>query len=123
MTLDSIIKYQETIEENNGFIKKLGSSLFEDFVYSLIFVGVPTSIFALSELGGKSNIFDLNQIGKACFLSAVSALANASKTRRKEWKNSDSFYYHKLKNVFGSEKGLNFKFPEFHKIYEEFIND
>ena len=120
---ERISEFQRAIEKkNHGIIKQAGKDL-EDFGYSLLSIGLPTSISALALLGGTNNVFDLTKIGSACFIGAVSALADASRTKRRNWKNSDSFYYHQLNNVFGSEKGLRFSMPNFHSIYEEFIND
>lgn len=115
--------FQEKIESNNRDILKQAANISHDFKYSLLSIGLPTTITAVSLLAGAGNAFDLTQIGSSCFIGVVSALADASRSKRKNWKSSDTFYYHQLKKVFGSEKGIRFTIPSFHRIYEEFIND
>lgn len=120
---ERITEFQKNIEKNNkAIIEQAGKGL-KDFAHSLLSIGLPTSMSALTLLSGGNNVYDLTQIGNACFIGAVSALANATQTKRQNWKNSDSFYYHQLDKVFGSKKGLRFTIPSFHRIYEEFIND
>lgn len=120
---ERISEFQKIIEKNNKDLIKQAGKVLKDFGYSLLSIGLPTSMSALALLTGVNNVYDLTQIGSSCFIGAVSALAGASRTKRQSWKNSDSFYYHQLKKVFGSEKGLRFTIPSFHRIYEEFIND
>ena len=120
---ERITEFQKNIEKNNkAIIKQAGKGL-KDFAYSLLSIGLPTSMSALTLLSDGNNVYDLTQIGNACFIGVVSALANATQTKRQNWKNTDSFYYHQLDKVFGSKKGLRFTIPSFHRIYEEFIND
>lgn len=122
-TKERINEFLKEIESNNKSIIKQAGKILHDFKYSLLTIGLPTSMSALALLAGANNAFDLTQIGGACFIGAVSALADASRTKRSYWKTSDTFYYHQLKKVFGPEKGINFTIPSFHRIYEEFIND
>lgn len=122
-TKERINEFQKEIESNNKSIIKQTGKILHDFKYSLLTIGLPTSMSALALLAGANNAFDLTKIGSACFIGAVSALADASRTKRPYWKTSDTFYYYQLKKVFGSKKGINFKIPSFHRIYEEFIND
>jgi len=120
---ERITEFQKNIEKNNkAIIKQAGKGL-KDFAYSLLSIGLPTSMSALTLLSDGNNVYDLTQIGNACFIGVVSALANATQTKRQNWKNTDSFYYHQLDKGFGSKKGLRFTIPSFHRIYEEFIND
>lgn len=120
---ERITEFQKNIEKNNKAIIKQAGKGVKDFAHSLLSIGLPTSMSALALLSDGNNVYDLTQIGNACFIGVVSALANATQTKRRNWKNSDSFYYHQLDNVFGSKKGLRFTIPRFHRIYEEFIND
>ncbi|MCD6447285.1 MAG: hypothetical protein J7L40_03880 [Candidatus Marinimicrobia bacterium] len=120
---DRIVEYQTEIENNNKDIIPQAGSLLNDFKYSILTVGLPTSMTALALLAGAGKSFDLTQIGSSCFIGAVSALADSSRTKRKRWKSADTFYYHQMEKVFGSEKGVRFTIPSFHSIFEEFIND
>lgn len=123
---ERITEFQKNIEKNNNAIIKQAGKGVKDFAHSLLSIGLPTSMSAMSALALLSdgnNVYDLTQIGNACFIGVVSALADATRTKRRNWKNSDSFYYHQLDKVFGSKKGLRFTIPPFHRIYEEFIND
>ena len=120
---ERISEFQKSLEENNKTIIKQAGRILKDFRYSLISIGLPVSMATLSLLAGTTNVYNLKQISSACFIGAVSALADASLTKRPNWKISDSFYYHQLNKVFGNEKGLRFTIPSFHGIYEEFIND
>ena len=120
---ERINEFQERIEKNNRDILKQTGNILKDFSYSLLSVGLPTTISAISLLAGVENAFDITQIGSSCFIGVVSALADASRSKRKNWKSSDTFYYHQLENVFSSEKQVRFTIPSFHSIYEEFIND
>ena len=118
-----IIEYQDKIDKSNRNMLKQAGEVLNDFKYSLLSIGLPTTISAVSLLAGVGNAFDLTQIGKSCFIGVISALADASRSKRKSWKSSDTFYYHQMEKVFGSEKGVRFTIPQFHRIYEEFIND
>lgn len=120
---DRIVEYQTKIEKDNKDIIHQAGNLLDDYKYSLLSVGLPTSMTALALLVGSEKAFDLTQIGSSCFIGAVSALADASRSKRKNWKATDTFYYHQMEKVFGSEKGITFTIPRFHSIFEEFIND
>ena len=120
---EKINEFQDKIEKNNRDILKQAGKVFNDFKYSLLSIGLPTTISAISLLAGAGNAFDLTQIGSSCFIGVVSSLADVARSKRKNWKSSDTFYYHQLEKVFGSEKGVRFTIPSFHRIYEEFIND
>ena len=118
-----INEFQNKIEKNNQDLLKQAGNVLNDFKYSLLSIGLPTTISAISLLAGTVNAFDLTQIGISCFIGVISALADASRSKRRNWKSSDTFYYHQLEKFFGSEKGVRFSIPHFHRIYEEFIND
>lgn len=121
---ERIVKeYIDELEGNNSEISQKISEFFGEFKYSLLSVGLPTAISTLGLLSGGGNLFDLNNIGKSCFIGAVSAIADASRSKRKAWNAQDSFYYHQMNNVFGGERGIRFTVPNYHRIYEEFIND
>ena len=116
-------EYIAELEGNNAEVSKKILEFFGEFKYSLLSVGLPMSISTLGLLSGGGNLFDLNNIGKSCFLGAVSAIADASKSKRKTWDSQDSFYFHQMNKVFGGKKGIRFTLPNYSRIYEEFIND
>lgn len=116
-------EYIAELERNNSEVSQKILEFFGEFKYSLLSVGLPTSVSTLGLLSGGGNLFDLNNIGSSCFIGAVSAIADASKSKRKTWVSQDSFYYHQMNNVFGSKKGIRFTLPNYSRIYEEFIND
>lgn len=116
-------EYITELEDNNSEVSQRISEFFGEFKYSLLSVGLPTAASTLSLLSGSGNIFDLSNIGKSCLIGAVSAIADASRSKRKEWSSQDSFYYHQMKDVFGGKKGIRYTLPNYHRIYEEFIND
>jgi len=120
---EQIRGYLDEIERNKLSLIKQAGKVLSDFKYSLISVGFPTSISAYGLIGNCKNAFDLTRVGSSCFIGAVSALADSARTKRKNWKQSDSFYYHQLDKIFGSEKEFKFTIPNFHGIFEEFIND
>lgn len=116
-------EYIAELEGNNSEVARRVTDFFGEFKYSLLSVGLPTAVSTLGLFSGGGNLFDLNNIGKSCFIGAVSAIADASKSKRKDWRSQDSFYYHQMNNVFGGERGIRFTLPNYHRIYEEFIND
>jgi hypothetical protein len=111
------------LEKGRDSIAEQTKELAQDVMYSLISVGLPTTLTALSIFGVNSDIFALTSIGKSCFIGAVSSIADAAKSKRKEWKSSDSFYYLQLKKVFGDKTGVNISTRNYHRVFEEFIND
>ena len=121
--VEKIKDFQESIKTHNTNIIEAGSEIIKDFKHTLLSVGLPTSMSALGLLTGSGSPYDLTQIGSSCFIGAVAALADTSKTKRKKWKKFDSFYYHQLNKVFSSGNGVRFTTPHYGRIYEEFIND
>jgi len=122
-SIDKVNEHIALLEDSNTETTEKIKSFFGEFKYSLISVGLPTAVSTLGLLSGGGNLFDLNNIGKSCFIGAVSAIADASRSKRKTWSSQDSFYYHQMKNVFGGKNGIRFTVPNYHRIYEEFIND
>ena len=123
-TLGKVNEYISNLESNNLDLMDRVKYFVDDFQFSLLSVGLPTALTTFGLLGTmKGDIYDLKNIAGSCFIGAISAIADSSKTKRKKWKSEDAFYYHQLQNVFGNKKGVEFTTPNFHRIYEEFIND
>lgn len=111
------------IEKGRDNIADRTKEFAKDIMYSLISVGLPTTFTALSIFSAGSDIFDLSSIGKSCSIGAVASIADTTRSIRKEWKSSDSFYYLQLKKVFGDKTGVKFSTRNYHRVFEEFIND
>jgi len=116
-------EFLSEIEKRRDGIADQTKELAKDIMCSLISVGLPATITTLSLFVAGSDMFDLTSVGKSCFIGAVSSIADTAKSRRKDWKSSDSFYYLQLKKVFGDKTGVKFSTRSYHRVFEEFIND
>lgn len=111
------------IEKRRDRIADQTKEFAKDILYSLISVGLPATLTALSLFVAESDIFGLTTVGKSCFIGAIASIADTAKSRRKEWKSTDSFYYLQLKKVFGDKTGVKFSTRNYHRVFEEFMND
>ena len=125
--LDFLKKHAEEfinkIEKGRDNIADRTKEFAKDIMYSIISVGLPTTFTALSIFSAGSDIFGLVSVGKSCSIGAVASVADTARSIRKKWKSSDNFYYLQLKKVFGDKTGVKFSTWNYHRIFEEFIND
>ena len=116
-------EFNETFENNKGNLLNQAGKLFKDFKYSILSVGLPASFPTLISLARGQGIRDLIEIASMLSIVVIASLADASRTKRSNWNNSDTFFYYQLEKVFGTEKGVRFSYPSLPRIFEEFIND
>jgi hypothetical protein len=112
-------KLEQTAKKQGLIINRLG---FND-APAMISVGVPTALTAWGTAiaaGGGNGMFS---IGGSILVGIVAGLADAAKTRRAEWKKTDSFYYLSLERAFKVERGFQLSIPRYDRILEEFMND
>jgi hypothetical protein len=93
-----------------------------DYGCGLVAVGLPMAYSAFSVLSNAIDPWSFTVIGKCAALGAVSALADHAKSRRSKWTPKDASYWYSMQRTFGST-GFTGTIPNFHRKFEEFIND
>lgn len=94
-----------------------------DIGYALFSVGLPTTLTAFGALAIGSDPWTWNDLGSSAFIGFISTLADHQRARRKNWTPQDASYWLSLKSAFSDGKKVSYKLPEFHRSFEEFMND
>lgn len=106
-----------------SFAKNMKIAL-TDIPFAMISVGLPTTLSAIGVLSiGASNPFDYGRIGTSCIIGAIASIADVARSKRKEWKSTDSNFLLGLNRITAGKSGMNFRIPKYDRILEEFIND
>ena len=92
-------------------------------VPAMISVGLPTALTAWSTAVAAGKGFEPFFIGGSVLTGFVAAMADAAKSRRKDWKKTDTFYYFTLEGTFRDGDATQFRVPHYAKLLEEFMND
>jgi hypothetical protein len=113
-------QFKKRLGDRNTTITKRAKDLFNEFKYSALSVGVPTSL-AVVALGG--DYMAPRHVGAGVVVGGVASLCEAAKSVRKQWKITDQFYYLRLNAYFGNETALSLGPLNYESIMNEFIND
>jgi hypothetical protein len=119
LAADFAEKLKRNAKQQGSIITQLG---FDDGA-ALISVGLPTTLTAWSTAIAAGKGFDPFFIGGSVLTGLVAGLADAAKTRRKNWKKTDLFYYLSLKHAFKEKNSIRLSVPKYDRILEEFMND
>jgi len=95
----------------------------EDAAYSLLSIGLPTALGAISLFSGGEDPFNFSTLGKAALIGAVAAIADVASSRRKNWRSTDAFYFMKLLQTYEIDEDIEFSVPNYGKLMDELIND
>ncbi len=109
------------LEKSQATIAKSLKVALSELPLSLLSVGIPTTLSAIGIFGAAP--FDLNAIGKSCFIGAVSSIADASKSVRKLWQGNCANYLHKLNGYTRTASGVSYSISKYDRLFEEFVND
>jgi hypothetical protein len=86
----------------------------------LLYLGLPLAGKILDSItGSHDSIAQLAGFGVA----GIAALADITKTGRKEWVTKESTYYCKLKQEFDSKSPIPRRMRRLDRMMEEFVND
>lgn len=119
------LKRIEKFEQDLAVSRKKFHSLKDqaaDLGYGLVAVGLPMAFSSFSVLSTVMDPWSFTTIGRSALLGTVSALADHAKSRRSKWAPKDASYWYSMQRAFGP-KGFNGTIPNFHRKFEEFIND
>jgi hypothetical protein len=94
-----------------------------DVAYAAVAVGMPATLTALPFLAGSGDPFDMHTLVGAGLIGVVAALADAGRTRRKQWTSREALYYLQLKDVTEVAGKVHLTIPSFHHLLDEFVND
>jgi hypothetical protein len=119
LAADFANKIQQNAEQKASIMNQLG--LVD--IPAMISIGLPTALTAWSTAVAAGKGFDPFFIGGSVLTGFVAAMADATKSRRKEWKKTDTFYYFTLERAFREGNTTQFSVPHYAKLLEEFMND
>ena len=119
LAADFAEKLKKTAKKQGSIINQLG---FDD-APALISVGLPTALTAWGTSFAAGGGYDPISIGGSILTGLVAGLADAAKTRRMNWKKTDSFYFLSMERAFKEKRGIHLSIPKYDRILEEFMND
>lgn len=94
-----------------------------DLAYALITAGLPMAMGSLGIIGMLGDPWTMQSLGASALFGVTATLADHARSRRTKWSSKEASYWLSLNSAFKSEKGVTMRLPNFHKGFEEFIND
>jgi hypothetical protein len=94
-----------------------------DISYAMITTGLPMALGALGVMGMLGDPWSMHSLGSSALLGVTAALADHSRSRRSQWTSKEASYWLSLQSVFESNGKVTLRIPQFHRGFEEFIND
>lgn len=121
--LKRINKFDDELRKSNKSIASALKSGKADFGYAMLTVGLPMAFSSFAIIGMMGDPWNLQSVGQSALLGVVSTLADHARSRRSTWTSKEASYWLSLHSAFKNGDGVRLKIPQFHKKFEEFIND
>jgi hypothetical protein len=118
-----IKKFDEELRASRKSLASIVSSGGADIGYAMITAGVPMMLASLGVMGMAGDPWGLQSLGASAFFGVTAALADHTRSRRSQWTSNEASYWLSLHSAFESEGGVHLRVPQFHRGFEEFIND
>jgi len=81
------------------------------------------ALSSFSVIGMATDPWNFQSLGSSALLGVVAALADHTRSRRSLWTSKKASYWLSLHSTFKSGDDVRLKLPQFHRMFEEFIND
>lgn len=116
-------KFDEDLRRSQQSLASILSKGGADIGYALVTVGLPMAIGSLSLMGMIGDPWTMQSLGSSAFLGIMAVLADHTRSRRNQWTKKEASYWLALNRAFGTDDGVKLRIPQFHRKFEEFIND
>lgn len=118
-----IARFDEELRKSRKTISQVLKQDGTDMAYALFSVGLPMAFTTFGALALLGDPWSFQKIGGSAFLGVVSTIADQMRTRRKHWAPQDASYWMSLNSAFSNGESIQYKLPNFHRSFEEFVND
>ena len=116
-------KFDQDLRSSQKSLASIISSGGADIGYAMITAGLPMALGALGVIGMLGDPWSMHSLGSSALLGVTAALADHSRSRRSQWSSKEASYWLSMQSVFESNGKVTLRIPQFHRGFEEFIND